>query len=88
MVFCLSGENNEMLDGKYIALIPLLPFAGFLLLGLFGRKYLKEFSGIIGTTLLFISALLSLHTAYNYFFEVGKVDEVYQKMVVFKHTWL
>ncbi len=37
---------------SYIALIPLLPLAGFVLLGLFGRKYFKKSSGIIGTLLL------------------------------------
>ncbi|HLG33338.1 MAG TPA: NADH-quinone oxidoreductase subunit L [Bacteroidia bacterium] len=71
-----------------LALIPLLPLAGFIILGLFGRKYFRNFSGIIGTTILFISALISLVTAYNYFFVNGKVDGVYQTIVAFKYTWL
>ena len=73
---------------SYITLIPLLPLAGFLLLGLFGRKYFNKTSGIIGTGLLLISALLSLYTAYNYFFIDGKVGDSYQTITAIKFTWL
>ena len=37
-------------SGWTLLLIPLLPLAGFLLLGLFGRKHIKNSSGIIGTS--------------------------------------
>ena len=77
-----------MPNSTLIALIPLLPLAGFLMLGIFGRKYFKNTSGIIGTTLLLISTVLALYTAYGYFFEYGKVDGVYQKLVPLKYTWL
>src|SRR5436190_621816 len=73
---------------SYIALIPVLPLAGFLLLGIFGRRYLKNSSGIIGTGLLLISAVLSLYTAYNYFFVDGKVGDSYQTITALKFTWL
>jgi NADH-quinone oxidoreductase subunit L len=73
---------------SYIALIPLLPFAGFVLLGIFGRKYFKNSSGIIGTGLLLVSAVLSLYTAYNYFFVDGKVGDSYQTITAIKFTWL
>jgi len=73
---------------SYIALIPLLPFAGFVLLGIFGRKYFKNTSGIIGTGLLLVSAVLSLYTAYNYFFVDGKVGDSYQTITAIKFTWL
>ncbi len=73
---------------SYIALIPLLPLAGFVLLGLFGRKYFKTTSGIIGTGLLLISTLLALYTAYNYFFVNGKVGDTYQTITALKFTWL
>jgi len=72
----------------YISLIPLLPLAGFLLLGLFGRNYFKTTSGIIGTTLLLLSCGLALYTAYGYFFEYGKVAGVYQKLVPVHYVWL
>ena len=71
-----------------IALIPLLPLAGFLLLGLFGRKYFKKSAGNIGTILLLVSTILAIYIAYEYFFVFGKVDGVYQKFVPLKYTWL
>ena len=77
-----------MPNATYITLIPLLPLAGFILLGLFGRKHFKNSSGIIGTTLLLVSTALSFYTAYGYFFEYGKVDGVYQKLVPLQYTWL
>jgi NADH-quinone oxidoreductase subunit L len=77
-----------MPNATIIALIPLLPLAGFLLLGLFGRKYFKNSSGIIGTILLLASTVLALYIAYEYFFVFGKVDGVYQKFVPLNYTWL
>jgi len=76
------------MDPLYIALIPLLPLATFILLGLFGRKYLKKISGTIGTASLLASTILSLLTAYNYFFVDGKVNGVYQKIIALQYTWL
>ena len=73
---------------SYIALIPLLPLAGFILLGLFGRKYLKHSSGIVGTGLLLISTALSIYTAYQYFFVDGRVGDTYQTITAVKYTWL
>ncbi len=77
-----------MFEKLSLSLIPLLPLLSFLLLGLFGRKVFKNFSGIIGTGALLASAGLSLSTAYNYFFVSGKVDGVYQKITALKITWL
>lgn len=71
-----------------IALIPLLPLATFVVLGLFGRKYLSAFSGIIGTISLFISTIISLVTAYQYFFVSGKINGIYQPIIALKYTWL
>jgi NADH-quinone oxidoreductase subunit L len=77
-----------MSNATIIALVPLLPLAGFLLLGLFGRKYFKRSAGIIGTLLLLASFLFSLYTAYGYFFDYGKLNGVYQKLVPLHYTWL
>jgi len=55
---------------------------------LFGRKYFKTFSGTIGTASLLASTVLSLYTAYQYFFVDGKVNGVYEKIVALKYTWL
>jgi NADH-quinone oxidoreductase subunit L len=69
-----------------IALIPLLPLAGFLLLGLFGKKYFKQSSGIIGTLLLLIATVLAFYTAYNYF-TTASVG-FYPGLVPVSYTWL
>ena len=73
---------------SYIALIPLLPFLSFLILGLWGGKRFKEYSGTTGTFFLLISTLLSLYTAYQYFFIEGTINGVYPKITVLKYTWL
>ncbi len=69
-----------------IALIPLLPLAGFLLLGLFGKKFPGNSAGALGTLLLLISFVLAAYTAYDYFSHsyVG----FYPRLVPFKYTWL
>ena len=71
-----------------ILLIPLLPFVNFLLLGLFGKTYLKKSAGVVGTVLMLASAFLAFQTAYEYFFVYGKVGEVYQQLMPLKLTWL
>jgi len=72
----------------YIAWIPLLPLLGFVLLGLFGRKYLKNLSGSIGTIILLAITVLSFITAYQYFFVDGKVNGVYQSIIPIQYHWL
>jgi NADH-quinone oxidoreductase subunit L len=73
---------------QYILLIPLLPLATFVLLGLFGRKHFNKSSGIIGTVSLLVSTILSLYVAYHYFFADGKINGAYQQIIAFKYTWL
>ncbi len=73
---------------SYILWIPLLPLATFLLLGLFGRKYVKTFSGILGSLSLLVSTVLSFVAAHQYFYVDGKVNGVYQKIIALKYTWL
>jgi len=73
---------------SYTVLIPIIPLLMFVFLGLTGHKMKPAVAGIIGTTGLFISALLSYITAYNYFFVSGKVDGVYQKIIAFNTVWL
>lgn len=72
----------------YIALIPLLPLAGFVLTGLWGRTVFKHTSGIINTTLLLVSTVLAIYTASGYFFDYGKVNGVYQQFVLLQFNWL
>lgn len=88
----LQVQVSEIIPGKLLEwmllLIPLLPLAAFVILGLFGRKYFNRSAGIIATLLLTVSTLLALYSAYSYFFEYGKVDGAYHKVEVFKYTWL
>lgn len=73
---------------SYVILIPLLPLITFVVLGLFGKKYFKSFSGILGTLSLLVSAVLSLMAAWQYFTGAGKAGDVFQKITVLKQTWL
>src|SRR5579863_1996169 len=72
----------------FVILIPLLPLISFCILGLFGRKYIKTISGTLGVLILFITTVLSLYTAYHYYFIDGKVNGLYQHIIAFKYTWL
>ncbi len=72
----------------FVVFIPLLPLISFCILGFFGRKYFKTISGTLGVISIFISTLLSLYTAYQYFFIDGKVNGVYQHIIALKYTWL
>ena len=72
----------------FVVLVPLLPLVSFCILGLFGRKYIKIMSGTLGVISIFISTLLSLYTAYQYFFINGKVNGIYQHIIALKYTWL
>ncbi len=72
----------------YILWIPLLPLISFVILGLFGRKYLSGIAGLLGTASLLSSTLLSFMAAKQYFFVDGKVNGVFQKIEALKFTWL
>lgn len=75
-----------MPNAATIALIPLLPGAGFVLLGLFGKKYFGKSSGIIGTALLLVSTAVALYTAYEYF--SADTAGRYTNAIAIKYTWL
>ena len=72
---------------SYTILIPLIPLAVFLLLGIFNKKIKPAVSGYIGVFGLLASTLLSFYTAYQYFFVIGKVVGVYQTFVE-KTVWM
>lgn len=75
------------MDISYIILIPLIPLAVFLVLGIFNQKIKPAISGYIGVFGLLVSTVLSLNAAYQYFFISGKVDGVYQSFVD-KMVWM
>ena len=72
---------------SHTILIPLIPLAVFLLLGIFNQKIKPAVSGYIGVLGLTVSTLLSLYTAYQYFFVSGKLNGVYQTFVD-KTVWM
>jgi NADH-quinone oxidoreductase subunit L len=57
-------------------------------LGLFGKKYFKNLSGIIGCLVLLASTLLSLYAAWHYFFVDGKTNGSYQTLIPLRYGWL
>lgn len=73
---------------SYIAFIPLLPLAGFVILGLFGKKPFARSAPVTGTLLIAISSLLALYTAYQYFNVTGKQGGIYLPVKAFEFTWL
>tara|TARA_R110002096_G_scaffold164503_3_gene332538 strand:- start:253 stop:2172 length:1920 start_codon:yes stop_codon:yes gene_type:complete len=75
------------MNSNNIILIPLVPLAVFLLLGIFNQKIKPSVSGYIGVAGLLVSTLLSFNTAYQYFFVHGKINGVYQTLVE-KTTWM
>lgn len=74
------------MSNSLLILIPLLPLAGFVLLGVFGNNTFGKSAGIIGTILMLASTILALYTAYHYFITTG--SEPYQKIIPVEYTWL
>ena len=64
------------MDYSYSFLILLLPFLSFLVLGLAGMKMKEKVAFAIGTTMVGVLWVLSLWTAYRYFFYTGDVTAV------------
>jgi len=73
---------------SYTILIPLIPLFVFLFVGISSNYIKPKLAGTIGVLGLSTTTLLSLYTAYKYFFEVGKVGEVYQTIIAAQTTWI
>ena len=73
-----------------ILLIPGLPLLAFLMLGIFGNSssWLKNLAGIIATTFMAISCLLSVQTAINYFVTADLAEKGFAPIILFKYNWL
>jgi NADH-quinone oxidoreductase subunit L len=56
--------------------------------GLFGNRFKPLISGLIGTTGLLFSFILSLLAAWNFFFVNGITGEAYPVIIAAKTTWL
>lgn len=77
-----------MSNYAYTALIPLLPLVSFIILGLFGRSFFRNISGLLATGLLFAATLFSFYIAYQYFFVNGFAAGRYQPITAMTYTWL
>ena len=78
------------MEYSYAFLILLLPFLSFLVLGLLGMKMKKQVAGLIGTIMLGSLFAMSVYTAYEYFFVIGRdaATGMYPTVTVFNFTWL
>lgn len=72
------------MDFTYTLFIILLPFAAFVINGLFSAKIPHRLAGWIGTLALGISAALSYYAAYQYFFQSTGLE----KVIAMRVTWL
>ena len=72
---------------SYTILIPMIPLVMFLITGLLGMKWKPIVSGLLGTTGMGIAWILSLATAFSYFFG-GHHAEGFQTIIPFEVSWL
>ncbi len=78
-----------MIDFSFTVWILLIPLVMFVVIGLFGNRFKPLVSGIAGTSGLFVMWILSLITAYKYFFVLEKAaDGSFQKFLAFNMRWL
>jgi NADH-quinone oxidoreductase subunit L len=73
---------------SYTIWIPLVPLLVFLFTGLAGSRFKPMISGLIGTTGLLVSFLLSLVTAWKFFFVSGLSGGAYSTIIAARTTWL
>lgn len=69
-------------------LIVLLPVISFIVLSLSGKRIRPQTSGILATIVSGVITILAIQVAYEYFFHIGKVNEVYQSIPVYHYNWL
>lgn len=75
-------------DFSYTLWIPLIPLFVFLVTGIFGGKMKPVVSGMLGVSGLLTSFILSLFAAWQYFFNTGKTEGVFQKIIAHNTVWL
>ena len=77
-----------MINPTLILVLLFIPLISFIINGMFGRRLPGSLSGIIGTFALLVSFLLSISTAFTYFFQTVKIDGAYQTFIPFQVAWL
>jgi len=73
---------------SYTIFIPLIPLFLFVFLGILSNYLKPKLVGAIGVLGLSTTTLLSLYTAYKYFFEIDKVNGAYQTIIGAQTTWI
>ena len=69
-------------------LILLLPLVVFIILGIWGRRYISKAAGGLATLIMGVVALLCLYIAGQYFFVSGQTNGVYQPIIAVQLPWL
>ncbi len=73
---------------QYIPLLLVLPLLSFAVLGIWGRKHLKNTSGILGTLVLLLLSIVAVSVAGHYFFVAEKLNDGYQSILALNIPWL
>ena len=79
------------MDFSYSYLILVLPLVTFLFLGLMGTRLSRKAAGVVGTTMMGITAVIAYTIALDYFFGTTQgqiVDGIRQQLVAWDLTWL
>lgn len=71
----------------HTALVVLLPLAGFVLLGLFGKRFSSR-AGLLGVLVLALTCFFALITAGGFFFSNGAPGGTYLPLKDLSFTWL
>lgn len=77
-----------MFSATTISLLLLLPFLSFVVLGLFGKKLPVRISGIAAALVMAATAGIAMYIAVQYYFFVGKTDDIYQTIIPVQFAWL
>jgi NADH-quinone oxidoreductase subunit L len=77
-----------MPNSLHLILTLAIPFSSFVLLGVFGKKYLRNQSGWIATFGILLVTLFSIAIAISYFFGYGRIDGIYQAFIPIDFPWL
>ena len=79
------------MDFSYSYLILVLPLVTFLFLGLMGTRLSRKAAGVVGTTMMGITAVIAYTIALDYFFGTTQgqiVDGIRKQLVAWDLTWL
>lgn len=73
---------------QYTPLLLILPLLTFVVLGIWGRKYLQSISGWLGTFSMLIVTGISISIAWSYFITSGQFNGSYQSILAANIPWL